>query len=221
MVGWVLADLQPDTTFVVMSDHGFAPFRRGANLNTWLEQQGYLQLTDPSRRDSYEWLEGIDWSRTRAFAIGLNSLYLNVRGRERSGIVPPEERAALAREIAAKLAGWQDPQSDAAVVTQPLVREDIYRGSHVEDAPDIIVGYGHGFRASWDTTTGKIPAELIVDNDAEWSGDHCMDARLVPGVLLANRPLQAGEADLRDLPVSILSYFGIRPPSQMTGRPVF
>jgi predicted AlkP superfamily phosphohydrolase/phosphomutase len=220
MAGWVLDRLQPDTTFIVMSDHGFAPFRRGANLNTWLEQQGYLSLIDPARRDSYEWLEGINWSRTRAFAIGLNSLYLNVRGRERSGIVAPEEREALARQIASRLAQWQDPQTGALVVTQPLVREEVYRGVHVEAAPDVIVGYGNGYRASWDTTTGKIPAALIEDNDHEWSGDHCMDARLVPGVLLANRPLTAGEADLRDLPVTILDHFGIARPPQMSGRSV-
>ena len=79
-----------------MSDHGFAPFNRQANLNTWLEKQGYLALKNPWRRDEYEWLQGINWAKTRAFAIGLNSLYLNVRGRERSGIVDPSERARLA-----------------------------------------------------------------------------------------------------------------------------
>ena len=220
MAGWVLADLDPATLFVVMSDHGFAPFRRGANLNRWLEQEGYLQLTDPSARDRYEWLEGIDWARTRAFAIGLNSLYINVRDRERSGIVAPEDRARLAREIAARLAEWRDPQNGAQVVTQPLVREDAYRGRHLDAAPDVIVGYGHGYRASWDTTTGRIPAALIVDNDHEWSGDHCMDSRLVPGVMLANRPFRTAAADLRDLPVTILDYFGIKAPGQMTGRPV-
>ena len=98
--------------------------------------------------------------------------------------------------------------------------EDAYRGRHLDAAPDVIVGYGHGYRASWDTTTGRIPAALIVDNDHEWSGDHCMDSRLVPGVMLANRPFRTAAADLRDLPVTILDYFGIKPPGQMTGRPV-
>ena len=220
MVGWVLDSLEPGTAFVVMSDHGFAPFRRGANLNTWLEQQGYLRLVDPSRRDRYEWLEGIDWAHTRAFAIGLNSLYLNVRGRERNGIVAPGEREALAREIAGRLADWRDPQNGESVVTQPVVREDVYHGAHVAEAPDVIVGYARGYRASWDTTTGKIPAALLEDNDREWSGDHCMDSRAVPGVLLANRPLKPGSGDLKDLPVTILDFFGITRPAQMTGRPL-
>lgn len=221
MVGWVLEDLDSQTRFVVMSDHGFAPFRRQANLNSWLEQNGYLKLKNPARRADYEWLLGIDWSQTRAFGIGLNSLYLNVSGREKNGIVAPAEREALAREIAARLETWTDPETGEAVVTQPLVREDVYHGPHVAAAPDIIVGYARGYRASWATSTGKIPATLIEDNDKEWSGDHCMDARAVPGVLLSNRPLKAADANLRDMPVSILHHFGIKAPPQMGGREVF
>jgi len=221
LVGWVLEDLDEQTRFIVMSDHGFAPFRRQANLNTWLEQNGYLTLKNPDRRDKYEWLMGIDWGKTRAFGIGLNSLYLNVRGRERAGIVAPQDREELAREIATALATWVDPETGEKVVTQPLVREDIYHGPHVEEAPDIIVGYARGYRASWGTSTGKIPATLIEDNDKEWSGDHCMDSRTVPGVLLSNGALQSGDADLRDMPVSILQYFGINAPEQMKGRVIF
>ena len=221
MVGWVLETLDSQTRFVVMSDHGFAPFRRQANLNSWLEQNGYLKLKNPARRSDYEWLLGIDWSQTRAFGIGLNSLYLNVSGREKNGIVAPGEREALAHKIAAELGTWTDPETGEAVVTQPLVREDVYHGPHVDEAPDIIVGYARGYRASWATSTGKIPATLIEDNDKEWSGDHCMDSRAVPGVLLSNRPLKGEDADLRDMPVSILNHFGIKAPSQMGGRAVF
>ena len=84
-----------------------------------------------------------------------------------------------------------------------------------------MVGYARGYRSSWATTSGKIPAVLIEDNDREWSGDHCMDSRTVPGVLLSTRPLKRTQADLRDLTVSILAEFGIEPPSQMKGRSVF
>jgi len=222
ILGQVMAGLDTDTTLVVMSDHGFAPFRRQAHLNSWLEAQGYLVLKDPSQRDSYEWLQGIDWSRTRAFGIGLNSLYLNVRGRERHGIVEPGERAALAREIADRLADWTDGPDGPHVVTQPLLREEIYHGPHLEEAPDILVGYARGYRSSWATASGGIPAGLLIDNDDEWSGDHCMDARTVPGILLANRPLLTGSpADLKDLPVSILARFGLEAPAQMSGHAVF
>ncbi len=221
LVGWALQNVDEETVFVVMSDHGFAPFRRQANLNSWLEQQGYLAVKDPGRRDSADWLQNIDWSRTRAFGIGLNSLYINVRGRERSGIVEPIKRQALAREIATKLAAWQDPENGAFVVTQPLLREDAYSGEHIDAAPDIIVGYGRGYRASWATSTGKIPSVLLEDNDRAWSGDHCMDSREVPGVLLSTNPLGNGELDLRDLPGSILRFFAVEPPTQMQHRNAF
>jgi len=218
MVGWAMEILGEETALIVMSDHGFAPFRRQANLNSWLEQNGYLALKDPAQRDRSEWLTGIDWTRTRAFSIGLNSLYINTRGRERDGIVAPQEREALAREIAARLRTWKDPKTGDFVVTQPLVREDAYSGSHLADAPDIIVGYARGYRASWATGTGKVPAVLLEDNDREWSGDHCIDSRIVPGILLSNQHLVGDRASLRDLSGTILRYFGIEPPPAMRNR---
>ncbi len=230
MVGWILAALESDaerrTAFLVMSDHGFANWHTQAHLNAWLEQNGYLVLKDPgstpAQRERDEWLTGIDWQRTRAFGIGLNSLYLNVQGRERDGIVPTAEREALAREIVAKLGTWRDPDTGALVVTQPLVREDIYHGPRVTEAPDVLVGYAAGYRSSWGSSTGKVSALLLEPNTEPWSGDHCMDSRAVPGILLANRPLQADAAPtLRDLPVTILQFFGIQSPPEMTGKPVF
>lgn len=221
MVGRVLAGIDDDTLFMVMSDHGFAPFTRQAHLNTWLEQHGYLELEAGVKREDVQWLKGIDWSRTRAYAIGLNSLYLNVAGRERHGIVPPGEREALARKMADELAQWTDGAGGARVVSAPRVREDIYHGPHVAEAPDVIVGYARGYRASWDTTSGKLGAGLVEDNLDEWSGDHCMDPAAVPGVLIANRRLRDAPAELRDLPVTLLRHFGVAPPAQMQGHDVF
>ncbi|MBW2281369.1 MAG: alkaline phosphatase family protein [Deltaproteobacteria bacterium] len=221
IVGWARAELDDETTLIIMSDHGFSPFNRQANLNTWLEQNGYLTLKNPDKRDEAEWLTGIDWRNTRAFAIGLNSLYLNVRGRERNGSVARTDRLALAREIAAKLNEWVDPENGKPVVTQAVLREDVYHGPHVHNAPDLLVGYARGYRASWGTTSGKVPALLLEDNDREWSGDHCMDSRAVPGVLLSNKRIAASEADLRDMPVSILAEFAVDAPAQMKGKSVF
>jgi predicted AlkP superfamily phosphohydrolase/phosphomutase len=218
LLGEVLASLEPGVDLVLMSDHGFAPFRREANLNRWLEQNGYLALREGAARDA-PWLAALDWSRTRAFALGLNSLYLNVRGRERHGIVEPSERADLAREIADRLAQWRD--GEQRVVSQPLLREEIYSGPHVEQAPDVLVGYARGYRASWSTTRGEVAEALLEDNAHEWSGDHCMDSRVVPGVLLSNLPLLRRDGQLRDLTVSVLSYFGVQAPPAMRGRALF
>ena len=219
-VGKVMSAVGENTAIVVMSDHGFSSFRRQVHLNRWLEQHGYLRLTDSFNREKYEWLQGIDWSATRAFAIGLNSLYLNVRGREKRGIVSPKLRAALAAKLAQELAGWTDDNGQK-VITQVTLREQAYHGPFVEAAPDIIVGYAPGYRASWDTTTGKVPSTLIAPNIDEWSGDHCIDSRAVPGVLLSNRPLRARSGGLADLTVSVLGYFGVAPGPGMTGKPMF
>jgi predicted AlkP superfamily phosphohydrolase/phosphomutase len=219
-VGKVMSAVGENTAIVVMSDHGFSSFRRQVHLNRWLEQHGYLRLTDSFNREKYEWLQGIDWSATRAFAIGLNSLYLNVRGREKRGIVSPKLRAALAAQLAQELAGWTDDNGQK-VITQVTLREQAYHGPFVEAAPDIIVGYAPGYRASWDTTTGKVPSTLIAPNIDEWSGDHCIDSRAVPGVLLSNRPLRARSGGLADLTVSVLGYFGVAPGPGMTGKPMF
>jgi predicted AlkP superfamily phosphohydrolase/phosphomutase len=220
-VGRVMMAVGEDTAIVVMSDHGFAPFRRQVHLNRWLEQRGYLRLTDSFNRDNYEWLQGIDWSATRAFAIGLNSLYLNVRGREKRGIVSPKQRATLAAKLAQELGAWVDEETGQKVVTQVTLREQAYHGPLVDAAPDIIVGYAPGYRASWDTTTGKVPLRLIELNIDEWSGDHCIDARAVPGVLLSNRPLRARSGGLADLTVSVLGYFGVAPGAGMNGKAMF
>ena len=217
----VLARVADASEVVVMSDHGFAPFRHQVHLNAWLEREGYLQLRPGADRGA-RWLGAIDWAHTRAFAVGLNSLYLNVRGREAHGVVASEQRQALADEIAGRLAAWTDPRSGARVVSQPLTRERAYSGPALGDAPDLLVGYARGYRASWATTRGEVPDELFADNDREWSGDHCMDSRAVPGTLVSSIPLtDPQDAGLRDLTVSILDWFGVAAPAQMSGRSVF
>lgn len=221
VVGRVVSAAGEGTAIVVMSDHGFSSFRRQVNLNRWLELNGYLRLKNSFNRGHDEWLQGIDWSATRAFAIGLNSLYLNVRGREKHGIVAPGERTALAAEIARKLGSWVDTETGENVATQVALREHVYHGLYVDEAPDIIVGYAPGYRASWDTTTGKVPLALLEPNLGEWTGDHCIDSRAVPGVLLTNRRLSAGSGSLPDLTVSVLEYFGVDPLAGMSGRSLF
>ena len=101
------------------------------------------------------------------------------------------------------------------------MREDIYSGSQLDNAPDVVVGYGLSYRASWATTSGKIPDILLEPNKNEWSGDHCIDARLVPGVLLSNKALLLEQADLRDVTAAIIAYFDIAMPDQIEGKPVF
>ncbi len=208
----------PDTLLFAVSDHGFASFRRALHLNTWLEQQGYVHLINPSNRDP-EFLTNVDWSRTRAYALGLNGLYINVRGRERDGIVPPgPEKDALEDEIAAKLQTLTDPQTAAPVVSTAYVARKSYRGPNMDRAPDIVVGYAAGYRASWQTGLGKFPRELLQDNMEKWSGDHCGDPRVVPGIFFSSTALRGEGAQFRDLAPTLLAHFGLPPADSMTGK---
>jgi predicted AlkP superfamily phosphohydrolase/phosphomutase len=144
--------------------------------------------------------QNVDWTRTRAYGLGLNGLYINVRGRERNGIVAPEERERLVNDIRRKLLDTVDPQTGRAVVAKAMTREQAYRDSaHFNLAPDIIVLYTEGTRGSNESALGGVPREILVDNTGEWSGDHCMDPDAVPGVLLVSRPLQQTPATLIEI----------------------
>ncbi len=214
VTGYTLAHMDPSATLIIMSDHGFTSWRRAFNLNTWLKENGYLALRDPNLRDDPGWLSNVDWRNTRAYGLGLNGLYINLRGRERYGIVYPNERQALMDEIAWKLKKVIDPATGEPAVTKVYLREEVYtsRGM-LEIGPDIVVGYAKMTRCSNESATGEIPPELFFDNEDEWSGDHCMDDESVPGILLTNRPLKASATSLKNLSAAILAEFGVERPA--------
>lgn len=217
IVGRTLEGLGPNDLLVVMSDHGFTSWRRSFNLNTWLRDRGYLALRPGRVPGPSATLEDIDWSRTRAYGLGLNGLYVNLRGREAHGIVEPGARDALVRELDAGLRSTIDPRTGAPAVTRTFGREDLHTVAATEDvAPDLIVGYTKGTRASDESALGGVAPEMIEDNRTAWTGDHCMDPDAVPGILLTSRPLHRQAATLRDLAPAILAELGIRgfPPPQ-------
>jgi predicted AlkP superfamily phosphohydrolase/phosphomutase len=164
----------------------------------------------------------VDWSRTRAYGLGLNGLYLNLRGRERGGIVEPGARAdALLKEIKDKLLNLRDPENNLVAITRVDRAREVYQGPYALAGPDLIVGYNRGYRAGWQTILGNFPADVFENNENPWSGDHCVDYTLVPGVLLSNRPTDAASPALTDIAPTILAQFGIRQPDGMMGHSVF
>jgi predicted AlkP superfamily phosphohydrolase/phosphomutase len=218
LVGRVAAEVDDDAVLMVLSDHGFCAFRRGVNLNVWLRENGYLVPREGCEPGDY--LAGVDWSQTRAYAFGLSGIYLNLAGRESQGIVPRTEAAALRAEIAGNLAGLHDVDGRRAI---KAVHDGhtAYRGPYVSNGPDLIVGYERGYRASWSNAVGRIDGPLIHDNTRYWSGDHCVDPELVPGVFFANRRLPAGAiASIVDLAPTILQLFGVPIPGYMDGSPL-
>jgi predicted AlkP superfamily phosphohydrolase/phosphomutase len=215
LVGEAMAYVDSETAFFVLSDHGFCSFRRGVNLNSWLLRNGYLALTDDAG-ESGEYFEGIDWSRTRAYTFGLGGLYLNLKGREARGIVDPGDAGALKAELIAKLEGLRD--EDAVAIQRVYEASAIYRGPYIDAAPDMIVGYARGYRTSWEAAVGKVTPRVFEDNAKAWSGDHCVDPALVPGVLFSNLKVEDGDPGIEDMAPTALGLFGIEAPVWMEGK---
>ncbi len=211
-----------DTILLVMSDHGFTSYRRSFHLNTWLKENGYLHLINPWRQEESEFHLNTDWSRTKAYAVGLNGLYINRGGREREGIVSPGfETDNLVEEIARKLREVRDPKTGEKVIYEAYITKKWYKGAYVEEAPDIIVGYNKGYRSSWQTALGKIPKDFFEDNTGKWSGDHCMAPDLIPGIIFTNKKIKKQNVSLYDLTPTILKIFDIEKPKEMIGNPIF
>jgi predicted AlkP superfamily phosphohydrolase/phosphomutase len=217
LVGRVMQRIPKDTVLMVMSDHGFKPFRRGVNLNTWLWRNGYLVLKD--RPTGALWYEDVDWTKTRAYAVGLGGVYLNLRGRRARGIVEPgEQEKRLRKELQDKLRELRDGDKDEPAVAQVYDLKEMYRGPYVADAPDLLVGFRVGWRISWNCATGIIDEEMFEDNVKSWSGDHCMNPPDVPGIFFCNRALPVDKINIMDIGPTVLDLFGVSVPPYCDGQ---
>ncbi len=215
IVSRVLKGYGDEARVLIMSDHGFANFRRQFNLNTWLRDNGYL---GPSNASSI--MKDVNWSKTRAYGLGVNGLYLNLKGREKYGIVKAGEKEALLDELVEKLEALRDV--DGQRVIKKVRRSDqIYHGPHTALAPDLIIGYSRGYRASWSTCLGELDNEVLLDNDSAWGADHCCDSTEVPGILFCNHPIAKQSPSLTDLAPTVLARFGLNKPESMTGSDIF
>jgi len=218
-VGWV-TERAPESLLIVMSDHGFTNFDRALHVNRWLVEQGLMTLKDPSLAGG-EGFQNVDWSRTKAYAVGLNGIYLNLAERETGGIVEPLDVEAVTTEIRNGLKSLRDPENGATVVEDVYRAAQIYHGNNRRNSPDLLVGYRPPYRASWETVLGATPRGIVVPNNDAWIGDHCIDPEFVPGVLLSNRRSDIPDPALADMPVTLLKEFGVEPPPQMAGRPIY
>jgi len=203
--------------YLILSDHGFSDFRKKVHLNRWLREQHYLFT-----KDSGEDLSDVDWSRTVAYAVGLNSIYLNIAGREGQGIVSGDELENLLHELKTQLLAWTD--TDQSPIIQKIrLKHETFTGPYTRFGPDLVVGYAPGYRASAETGLGKIPEASLEANNDHWGADHCMDADIVPGVIFANRDLRDfGTISFRDIPFLAIGKHlegsNIQPPSQALGQ---
>lgn len=228
IVGEAARALSPEDTLIVLSDHGFATWRRSVNYNSWLVESGYLALAGGARRQNLEALfsrgqfwESVDWSKSRAYAMGLGDIYINLKGRESGGIVEPgPEYEALRAELTRRLEALADPANGQRAVSRVFRREDVYRRFNPRLIPDLIVTNRPGYRVSWQSSLGVPTGTVFEDNRDVWSGDHCsLDPDLVRGVLFASRAFRAAPIPgIADVTASIRSLLGAPAPADAAGK---
>jgi predicted AlkP superfamily phosphohydrolase/phosphomutase len=232
IVGEALKRIGPTTALVVCSDHGFASFRRGVNYNTWLVRNGFMTLRQVSstggktledlfdKGELGEFFRYVDWSRTKAYAMGLGNIYVNLMGREPQGSVVPgrdydDLRAAIARQLEALV----DPETGEKPVQRVYRREDMYSGFDPRLIPDLRVANSAHYRIGWQTALGEVPPKIFEDNLKAWSGDHCSnDPSLVPGVLFSNVKLARTDPGIADIYPTVLSLLGVSPVEGIDGH---
>ena len=215
-----LAKVDSSTMLMAISDHGFAPFTREFNLSTWLVNEGFTAVTSPDDMEDAEVYSCVDWSKTKAYALGINGIYLNVKDREKNGAINLEEGERVKQQIIQKLSQVTDPQTGKPVCTAVYDSNKIYSGPFMGGAPDLVVGYQRGYRISDEAVLGKFPKELVTDRKDKWASDHCSDPMVVPGMILTNYNCTSKAPALWDLGPSILNAFGIETPKEMNGKVV-
>jgi predicted AlkP superfamily phosphohydrolase/phosphomutase len=220
ILGGVLKKTDQNTTLIVFSDHGFSSFRKAIHLNRWLLEEGLLFLKE-GKEEGKEFFEDVDWSKTKAYALGFGGIYINKIGREYYGIVNESEAKDLKNTIVSKLKQLHDPQTNEIVVKDVYKQEEIFNGSYSKDAPDLFVGFNAGYRASWQTALGGVPNLLLEDNKRKWSGDHLIDSALVPGVIFINKKIELKDPSIIDITSTLLDLFGIAKADEMQGEVLF
>ncbi len=222
-VGKVMAQFDmrdPNVTLMIMSDHGFLPFRRQVNLNSWLYQNGYLALKNKNTIGEEGYFKGVNWKRTGAYNVGINAIYLNKADRERDGVVLENQAKGLCHTLRNELLDFKDAKTGKTVVSSVKIVSEAEKVLHPQ-APDLIVGWNTGYRTSWDSILGGISQEVVSDNLDKWSGDHCVDPALVPAVVISNKKIPKQNPNVCDIAPTILNEFDISTPMTMQGRSLF
>lgn len=218
IIGKVMSQLKDNTNLMVISDHGFTSFKRNFHLNSWLIQEGYMTLKGDAD-SSVGLFHQVDWQNTRAFSMGFSQIFLNIKGRDKEGIVKESEVAGLKQEIQGKLLELVDEFEGERPVKAVYDGAQLF-GKKIDQGPELVVGLKQGYRFSWQTALGGAPARLFDDNNKAWSGDHCVDASFVPGVLFSNQPIASQSVSVYDIAPTVLEHFGI-PAEGMQGKDIF
>lgn len=230
-VGEVMARVAPGTPILIVSDHGFHSFRQSVNLNTWLVQNGFMALQGqaPGEKKLQDlfgggtFWENVDWSRTKAYAMGLGQIYINLKGREGRGVVAPGEESRQVQDaLISQLMTMTDPKTGAKIVDAVYKSSEVYSGEFVKNSAELQVGLADGYRVSWQSTLGGSPPGLVYPNMKKWSGDHgSYDYKTTAGVLISSRPVVDEPLQITDIAATVLKYFGVPIPPDIDGKSIF
>ena len=230
-IGEVMARVDPSTPILIVSDHGFHSFRQSVNLNTWLVQEGFMAIQgqQPGEKKLQDlfggggtFWENVDWPHTKAYAMGLGQIYINLTGREGHGSVSPADSSAVQNALVGRLLTMTDPKTKARMVDAVYKRDDIYKGPFLQNASELQVGFADGYRVSWQTSLGGSPPGIVYPNMKKWSGDHgSYDYKQTSGTLISSRPINGAHPDIMDIAPTVLKYFGVPIPSEIDGKPIF
>ena len=206
---------------MVLSDHGFATWRRSVNYNTWLVENGFMTLTG-ERRQAGRPRDALRAGRVLAerglvedegLRDGARRHLHQPEGarRARAASRPGAEYEAVREEIRKKLVTLVDPKTGQRAVSRIFTREEAYGSFDADVIPDLFVTNTAGTRIGWQGSLGVVTKEMFEDNAQIWSGDHCsLDPAVVPGILFANRPLPKGRLPgIADVPATIYNVLGV------------
>jgi predicted AlkP superfamily phosphohydrolase/phosphomutase len=221
----------PEALFIVCSDHGFSSWRRGVNYNTWLVKNGFMTIVGDAGEtktledlfETHELFDQVDWSRTKAYAMGLGGIYINLAGRETQGSVAPgEEYETVRSQIIAGLEGLVDPATAEHPIKKVYRREEAYTGYDPVIMPDLRVANNLGYRIGWQTALGEVPRDLFEDEKKAWSGDHCsLEPSLVKGILFINHRISKPNPHIMDIFPTIMKAYGQPVADVVDGRPLY
>ncbi len=219
IIGEVIGELRQGDMLLVLSDHGFSEFTSEFNMNAWLKENGFLTLKEGVHKGG-PYLDSVDWTKTQAYAVGYNSIYVNLSGREKAGIVAKSDLPALLERIRQLLLTYRNPIDSSRVMKHVYTRSELDVPESDTGAPDLFVGYYAGTRSSWDTVVGATPESPITPRQSKWSGDHLFDASEVPGVLFSTAKIDVDDPSILDIAPTVFRFFGVPIPSVFDGHPL-
>ncbi|MEM6794657.1 MAG: alkaline phosphatase family protein, partial [Acidobacteriota bacterium] len=227
IVGRVMERMPKGTRLFIVSDHGFSSWRWNMNYNTWLVKNGYMRLNgeDPQRLnlemlfDQGDFFVNVDWTQTKAYALGFGNIFINLEGREAQGIVSPEDYRPLMDEIRSGLLSFMDENTGLNPVSEVFYRDEVYSRFDPEIVPDMIAANADYYRAGWQDTLGGISSRIVEPNTKRWSGDHCsLNPALVEGIFFSNGKIVDRPPQMADITPTILDIYDVEASVDLDGE---